>query len=104
MGLFGLSRDEVNEIAERHANDAKDNAIINAINHSDNSISNERKRICQLVAILLSSLPKAILNKKVSRDDIPYGEQIFPRSIFEENDSYDLKKLTIREILVKIDP
>lgn len=89
MGLFGVSRSEVNRIVDREVECVKRN------------LAEERKRICQIVSVLLGIIPEKVLNRKVSRSDLPYGVEVLPWSWFCAAEDY---KLSIRKILEKIDP
>ena len=91
MALFGISEERARRIAEGEATEKyyKVSDIINK----------EKTRICQLVALFLSIIPKKDLQKKLNKmTNLKYSE-FFPSDWFD--DKYNA---TVEELLEHIDP
>lgn len=90
MALFGIGRETAHLIVEE-------------------AVATERKRTNQLVAILLTALPKNVLNQKVNFKAMDDDYSIlFPEELkIEENDdgeSVYRKDVTVKDVLSFIDP
>ena len=93
MALFGMSRKEVANML-RDGNESFNGRL----NDITEELDNERIRIYQLVAVLLSIMSKRDLKKKLEKGKMRYGS-IFPPSWFD--DDY---KVSVKELLERIDP
>ena len=94
MGLFGLSREEVNRIASNRVQE--DTSELRRDLYSVRErLSEERNRSRQVISILLETIPKKILDKKVSGGDI----RGMPTRWFWSSQEEKYVKISVEQIL-----